>query len=384
MAFETPLITVGAVRESGTKRLRSGWQRLRKSALPILQCALGAAIAWFIAHRLIGHTTPFFAPVAAVISIGVAFGARIRRSVELVAGVSVGILIGDLFISHVGTGTWQIALVVAVAMGSAIFLDGGAVIPMQAASSAVLVATLYPPHSQGAYLRVIDSLVGGLVGIAVVAIFPLHPVRRARQQAADILGVMGRALTACADGLHEQDPEKIRLALESARGTQSQIDALRNAVEGGREVSRISPLYWNARPRLDLIRAAVNPLDNAVRNTRVLLRRALTLVRDDEILDPRTIDEVEDLGRAVEVVRQYMLADPGRQPDAAEATRVLRRVAKGATMDLVQGAGLSAHVVFAQLRSIVVDLMQVCGVKRLSAMALLPPTVENPYVEPED
>ncbi|MBU3066115.1 FUSC family protein [Nocardia sp. NEAU-G5] len=384
MAFETPLITVGAVRESGTKRLRSGWQRLRKSALPILQCALGAALAWFIAHRLIGHTTPFFAPVAAVISIGVAFGARIRRSVELVAGVSVGILIGDLFISHVGTGTWQIALVVAVAMGSAIFLDRGAVIPMQAASSAVLVATLYPPHSQGAYLRVIDSLVGGLVGIAVVAIFPLHPVRRARQQAADILGVMGRALTACADGLHEQDPEKIRLALESARGTQSQIDALRNAVEGGREVSRISPLYWNARPRLDLIRAAVNPLDNAVRNTRVLLRRALTLVRDDEILDPRTIDEVEDLGRAVEVVRQYMLADPGRQPDAAEAARVLRRVAKGATMDLVQGAGLSAHVVFAQLRSIVVDLMQVCGVKRLSAMALLPPTVENPYVEPED
>lgn len=384
MAFETPLITVGAVRESGTKRLRSGWQRLRKSALPILQCAVGAAIAWFIAHRLIGHTTPFFAPVAAVISIGVAFGARIRRSVELVAGVSVGILIGDLFISRVGTGTWQIALVVAVAMGAATFLDRGAVIPMQAASSAVLVATLYPPHSTGAYLRVIDSLVGGLVGIAVVAIFPLHPVRRARQQAADILGVIGRALAACADGLHEQDPEKIRLALESARGTQPQLDALRNAVEGGREVSRISPLYWNARPRLDLIRAAVNPLDNAVRNTRVLLRRALTLVRDDEILDPRTVDEVEDLGRAVEVVRQYMLADPGRQPDAAEATRVLRRVAKGATMDLVDGAGLSAHVVFAQLRSIVVDLMQVCGVKRLSAMALLPPTVANPYVEPED
>lgn len=376
--------TVEAVRESSAKRLRGGWQRLRKSALPILQCAVGAAIAWFIAHRVIGHPTPFFAPVAAVISIGVAFGARIRRSVELVAGVSVGILIGDLFISRVGTGPWQIALVVAVAMGAAIFLDRGAVIPMQAASSAVLVATLYPPHSSGAYLRVIDSLVGGLVGVGVVAIFPLHPVRRARQQAADILGVISRALAACADGLHEQDPEKIRRALQSARGTQPQIDALRSAVEGGREVSRISPLYWNARPRLDLIRAAVDPLDNAVRNTRVLLRRALTLVRDDEILDPRMIDGVEDLGRAVEVVRQYMLADPGRQPDAAEATRVLRRVAKGATMDLVAGAGLSAHVVFAQLRSIVVDVMQVCGVQRLSAMALLPPTVEHPYVEPED
>ncbi|WP_067681172.1 FUSC family protein [Nocardia miyunensis] len=383
MAFENSF-TVSAVRENSADRLRTGWQRLRKSALPILQCAVGAAVAWFVARHIVGHSAPYFAPMAAVISIGVAFGARIRRSVELVAGVSVGIGIGDLFISWVGTGPWQIALVVAVAMGAAIFLDRGAVIPMQAASSAVLVATLYPPHSGGASLRVVDSLVGGLVGVAVVAIFPLHPVRRARQQAADILAVMGRALTDCADGLHEQDPEKIRLALQSARGTQSQIDGLRSAVEGGREVSRISPLYWNARARLDVIRAAVDPLDNAVRNIRVLLRRALTLVRDDEILDPRIVEEVEELGKAVEVVRQYALADPGQQPDAAEATRVLRRVAKGATVDLVDGAGLSAHVVFAQLRSIVVDLMQVCGVQRLSAMALLPPTVERPYVEPQD
>ncbi|MFF0493819.1 FUSC family protein [Nocardia sp. NPDC003482] len=383
MVLDTP-ITVDAVRASGQQRLRNGLQRLGKSALPIVQCAVGAAISWFVAHRLIGHPQPFFAPMAAIISIGVSFGARLRRSVELVAGVAVGIGIGDLFISRVGTGPWQIALVVAVAMGIAVFLDRGAVIPMQAASSAVLVATLMPPSSGGGTNRMVDALVGGLVGIVVVAVIPLHPVRRARQQAADILGVTGRALTDCADGLHEQDAEKIRLALESVRGTQSQIEGLRSALEGGREVSRISPLYWNSRRRLEAIRAAADPLDNAVRNTRVLLRRALTLVRDDEILDPRLVEEVEELGKAVDVVRRYVLADPDEQPDAAEATRVLRRVAKGATKDLVDGAGLSAHVVFAQLRSIVVDLMQVCGVKRLSAIALLPPTVANPYVTPQD
>uniref|UniRef100_UPI0024582331 aromatic acid exporter family protein n=1 Tax=Nocardia wallacei TaxID=480035 RepID=UPI0024582331 len=283
-----------------------------------------------------------------------------------------------------GPGPWQSGRVVAIARAIAVFHDGGAIIPMPAASSAVLVATLMPPHTGGGTNRMVDALIGGLVGIVVVAAIPLHPVRRARQQAADILAVMGRALTDCADGLHEQDSEKVRLALQSARGTQSQIDALRSALEGGREVSRISPLYWNSRRRLETIRTAADPLDNAVRNTRVLLRRALTLVRDDEILDPRMVDEVEDLGKAVDVVRRYMIADPGDQPDAAEATRVLRRVAKGATKDLVEGAGLSAHVVFAQLRSIVVDLMQVCGVRRLSAIALLPPTVEHPYVKPEE
>jgi hypothetical protein len=218
----------------------------------------------------------------------------------------------------------------------------------------------------------------------VVTVIPLHPVRRARRQAADILATVGSALAVCADGLHEQDPEKIRTALESVRSTQPQIDTLRSVLEGGREVSRISPLYWNARPRLEEMRAAADPLDNAVRNTRVLLRRALSLVRDDEILDSRLVDEVEQLAAATDMVRRFLLTGPARQPDAAEATRVLRRVAKGATKDLIADAGLSAHVVFAQLRSIVVDLMQVCGVTRLSALALLPPTVEHPYVDPVD
>lgn len=376
--------TIDAARESGVTRMRKAAGRVRSSLLPIVQCAIGAGVAWFIAHNVIGHEHPFFAPMAAMISIGVSFGARLRRSIELIVGVAVGIGIGDLFVSRVGTGGWQIMLLVVLAMCTAVFLDGGPVITMQAASSAVLVATLYPPGQGGASLRMIDALVGGLVGIVVVAAIPLHPVRRAREQAAGILEVMGASLTECADGLLEHDAAKIKAALEAVRGTQGAIDSLRSTLEGSQEIIRISPLYWNSRARLSRLRDAADPLDNAVRNTRVLLRRALTSVRDDEVLDPGLIVEVEKLGQAVDVVRRMMLADPDEKPDPAEATRVLRSVGKGATKDLIDGAGLSAHVVFAQLRSIVVDLMQVCGVRRLSAMALLPPTVRHPYVTPID
>ncbi|MFC9896942.1 aromatic acid exporter family protein [Nocardia sp. NPDC127579] len=375
---------MGTARAGSADRLRKSWARLRLSWLPIVQCALGAALAWSVAHYLIGHEQPFFAPTAAVVSIGVSFGARLRRSVELVVGVAVGIGIGDLFISRAGTGIWQIALVVAVAMALAVFVDGGSIIAMQAAGSAVLVATLMPPSTGTGFPRMIDALVGGLVGVVIVAAIPLHPVRRAREQAAEVLAVMGAALTECADGLLEQDQDKIQSALDAARATQSQIDGLRSSLEGGREISRISPLYWNSRARLDTIRAAADPIDNAIRNTRVLLRRSLTLVRDDEILDNRLVEEVRRLAEAVEVVRQMVLADPGQQPDQAEAARVLRAVAKAAKPEMVDGAGLSAHVVFAQVRSIVVDLMQACGMRRISAMALLPPTVPNPYVPPAD
>src|SRR5690242_7681658 len=77
-------------------RLAGAVRRLRTSALPILQCGLAAGLAWLVAHDLIGHQRPFFAPIAAVISLGVTLANRRRRAVELVVGVSLGVLVGDL------------------------------------------------------------------------------------------------------------------------------------------------------------------------------------------------------------------------------------------------------------------------------------------------
>lgn len=124
----------------------------------------------------------------------------------------------------------------------------------------------------------IDALVGGLVGIAVVAIIPTHPVRRARKDAAAILTTSSEVLALVADGLRANDPEPIVKALRKARATQSAIDGLRSNLKGGQEISRISPLYWNTRPRLERLMATADPIDNAMRNIRVLSRRSLTLV----------------------------------------------------------------------------------------------------------
>lgn len=45
--------------------------------------------------------------------------------VELVVGVSLGVLVGDLLISRIGSGPWQVTVVVALAMAIAVFTDGG-------------------------------------------------------------------------------------------------------------------------------------------------------------------------------------------------------------------------------------------------------------------
>ena len=36
----------------------------------IAQCSITAALAWLLARQLLGHQLPFFAPIAAIITLG--------------------------------------------------------------------------------------------------------------------------------------------------------------------------------------------------------------------------------------------------------------------------------------------------------------------------
>ncbi|MDN6303456.1 MAG: FUSC family protein, partial [Brachybacterium sp.] len=221
--------------------------RMRGSSVFALQCAVSAGLAFFIAHNIIGHEQPFFAPIAAVISLGAYGGKRARRGLEIVLGVSVGIGIGDLVISQIGEGAWQITVAVFVAMLLAVFVDKGVLVANQAASSAVLVATLIPPGDQAGWERMVDALIGGLVGLVVVAVIPNSPLRTARREVAHLISKAALVLDDVAQGIEERDVDLIEEALVTARSTQAGVNELMTSVGGGDEVVNISPLYWSAR-----------------------------------------------------------------------------------------------------------------------------------------
>jgi uncharacterized membrane protein YgaE (UPF0421/DUF939 family) len=138
--------------------------------VPILQAAVAAGLSWLVAVHTVEHHAPFFAPVAAVVCLGLTLGQRLPRAIELIVGVALAI--GDLLISAIGTGPWQIALVVALAMSVAVLLAGGAVITVQSAITAILMATLYLPSDTGGLSRLLDGLIGGATGLLVVGVFP--------------------------------------------------------------------------------------------------------------------------------------------------------------------------------------------------------------------
>jgi uncharacterized membrane protein YgaE (UPF0421/DUF939 family) len=356
---------VEAVRDGLVRRLRR-WQR---TALPIVQAALAAGLSWWVATEVVGHPHPFFAPIAAVVCLGVSLGQRLRRVVELVAGVSVGVGIGDLLIGVIGSGAWQIALVVAIAMSTAVLLDGGAIIALQSASSAVLVATLLPPSAGGGFARMIDALIGGLVGLTVTALLPANPLTVAHRQGKVLFGELAAALRGVAGAVADEDTVKAAAVLSRLRTSQSAVDEFRSALRTGGEIASIAPIRWRRRDELGRYQSAAAPIDYALRNTRVLARRALAALRHGEDT-PKMLPEVlRRYADAVDLLRTELAA--GTEPQQARAA--VRDAVHTATTQDLGGDGFSTRVVLAQIRSVAVDLLQATGLSRADAAEALPP-----------
>lgn len=82
--------------------LGSSLDRVRNAAWPVAQAAGGAGVAWFLAHMVLGHPQPLFAPIAAVVGLAVNIGGRGRQTIELLVGVGVGVAVGAVLVLAIG------------------------------------------------------------------------------------------------------------------------------------------------------------------------------------------------------------------------------------------------------------------------------------------
>ncbi|WP_242001667.1 FUSC family protein [Kribbella steppae] len=340
--------------------------RWRDRIFFISQCALAAGVAWALARYLLGHPQPFFAPVAAMVCLGFSFGQRLRRVAEVMAGVAVGVVVGDLFVRFFGTGVPQIVFVVALAMSVAVLLGAGTLMTTQAGVQAVIVTTLLPNPGAG-FSRWLDAVLGGVVALAAATIAPAAAIRRPRQQASEVLNELAEILIETADGLRNNDEKAVTDALRRARASESMLDELRSAADEGVAVVRMSPFRRRHRGRVQQIADLVVPADRAIRNIRVLVRRCAVSVWRNEQMPaeyPMLLDRLADGTR--------LIAESLFEPAAKVAAhRVLGELGRR-TAEMPLPAGLSAVVVLGQIRSTVVDLLELTGTSYDEARTLVP------------
>ena len=338
-------------------RIHDGWVRLQTNWFYILQVAIAAGAAYGTAHVVFRHEVPFFAPMATIIVLSTTDGERFRRSVELVVGVSLGVGLGDLIIANIGSGVWQIAVAVGVAIALGTFIDRSVLLANQAGFASVLVATISPPGSGAGIERMTDAFIGGVVGLIVIGLFPESPLRAGRREIARLMGITSDVLQDVAAALHSGDIIVIRHALQNVRGTQGRINNMIAATKTGEENLSVSPLLWRQRGKIRSLKRILHPVDNAIRNTRVLARRALVLSEDNDTVSEEQIAIISELSDiAAELERLFEGADRGHEV-MPQLIKRLRKLGSRVGLEIAEGRVLSAQVILGQSRSIIVDLL---------------------------
>jgi uncharacterized membrane protein YgaE (UPF0421/DUF939 family) len=340
---------------------------LRAKSWHIGQAALAAGAAWFIATELLGHPNPFFAPIAAVVSLGTSYGQRLRRVAEVTLGVAIGVLIADVVVVVIGSGGWQLSIVVALAMSAALLLDAGVVFVTQAAVQSIVVASLITDPSQ-ALTRWTDALVGGAVALVAATLVPSAPLRQPAVQAARVVDKIAGLLRGAGHGLRDGDVEGLLDLLSDARTTDVLIGELTQAAGEGLSVVASSPFRVRHRGTVRKMSELVEPLDLALRNTRVLVRRAAVAAYRRDPVPTGYATLCVDLADLVDGLAEELRGELRTERLQADLVGLAEASSRVERTD-----ELSAEVVLAQLRSIIADLLRITGLGALEATDALPP-----------
>jgi uncharacterized membrane protein YgaE (UPF0421/DUF939 family) len=336
---------------------RRARRRVLDSFAAVLQSAVAAALAWLVAHRVLGHSQPFFAPIAAAISLSTSYIQRSRRIAQMVAGVLLGIVVAELLQGLLGDSTAALGvivlatLVIALAAGVGFFGDG-MMFPNQAVASAVLVVTVHR-HGTGAE-RAVDVLVGGAVALVMgVGLFPAQPLNLLANAESDLLRTLSAKLGEVADILRAGRTASDDWTLTTGHAIHRQLAALARARATARLNVRVAPRRWRLRAAVDAEVARTARLD-LLANAVLSLIRAATLRRDGQQEPPAALQE----GIASLASSLRALADAGR-PWPPEVLTELENAA-GATVDRVTAQNVDPDQVVASiLRAAARDLLAV-------------------------
>jgi uncharacterized membrane protein YgaE (UPF0421/DUF939 family) len=249
----------------------ASFARLRSAWWPIVQAAVASGLAWWLTHDVLGHPQPFFAPIAAAISLSAAVGRRWRNAVQMMFGVTLGIAIAEGVVVITGIGVLPLTLCVLIAMAAGVLFSSVPMFVNQSAASAILVVALRSSGIAGE--RLIDAWIGGGCALAIsMLLFPPHPLPLLARSIRGALQGVADALHGAAEALSRRRANDADTTLAITQSVHDRLAALTQARAAARDVVQLAPLRRRYRP--DIERA-----DMRAAHVGLLANTALTLIR---------------------------------------------------------------------------------------------------------
>jgi uncharacterized membrane protein YgaE (UPF0421/DUF939 family) len=215
----------------------------------VLQATVAATVAWLVANLVHPEDQPFFAPVAAVIALTAQRGERGAKAIQLLLGVFLGIVTGEIIVALMGGGYGRLAIATFIALCIATAVGNARVAVTQAGVSAIL--TVIAANGEAGWQRLLDAAIGG--GVALVftqVVFSPEPVALLRRAESNTLKHIARGLAQTADLLRGTDragADRASKGLWTLPARLAELDRLR---EAGSRMARRSALWQSQRPEV--------------------------------------------------------------------------------------------------------------------------------------
>ncbi|WP_144794888.1 aromatic acid exporter family protein [Kocuria palustris] len=330
-------------------RLSRARENLAAEGWTLLQRAAAALLAFVLAGLVAGHSDPFFAPIAAVISLNTDVGERGVQALRLLWGVLLGIAVGELVLLAVPHQAAALGIAVLISLVIATAAGGSRLVVAQAAASAVLTVSI-SDGSAGPH-RFIDALIGA--GVALVftqVLFSPDPMRLLHRAESQALSAVAGGLEAASEALRADDAGAAETAMGDLRGTRDDLAEVASATDRSRRVARhsltrrsgIRPLVSMTEnaSHLDLIGDdAIIAVRLALREDRGLWAQRARALQGLAELIRRLAEDPGDRAnrqRVVDDMPEVLSALPGGEREAAPAEHLIRMLA----WDVMLYAGL--------------------------------------------
>ncbi len=268
--------------------------------LTAFKAALAAAVAWGLAEQISGNTSAVFAPILAMLPVPARLYGTVAQGLQTIAGNVVGVALAQVLVNVGGRN------VLVVFLGTLVALLVASRLPIAPAGRgqvtfAVLLVLLLGPTSRayGAW-RLVDTLIGGLVGIGVALLVPERAqVEPALAAMRDWTAAVRRSLEIVVEDLRGEPRELTWAERHAFVGLVG--DSLRHQddVTAACVVAAVESVRFNPLARRD--RARVAELDDDLGwHRRVSLQaRAITL----------NVDQLYDRPGEAPLLRREALAD---------------------------------------------------------------------------
>jgi uncharacterized membrane protein YgaE (UPF0421/DUF939 family) len=262
--------------------------------LQIVKTASAAAISWLVATSFLHSEYPYFAAVAAIITVQVTVADSVDKATQRIIGIIGGVLLSMLLGYWFKVGALSIFFIILIGMGISKALRMNPQIISQVAISSLLVLAFGQTRQGYGYERIIETILGSAIAVLINALIvpqnAVPDVERSLIAYSNLAAATLRSLTAL---LGDQ---------EGSRKTgRSEVDALIQEAEDCRKAQDLAKQSLKYNPLLKHKRARLSQLSEGLRQLNMItiqirgIRRSLAdlQIKEQAWLEPTYVGQLK-------------------------------------------------------------------------------------------